>query len=76
MRNQNHLHDYRQKVDLFLDNALNSEESQDVLEKSKIDPSYKAVFEKEKNFRQFIKQNVKRTTCSENLIQNILNQVG
>lgn len=75
MRSQNNLNDFRNKVDLYLDNALSTEESQELINKTKSDPNCKAVLEKESNFRSLIKNNVKRTTCSDSLIQNILNKV-
>lgn len=75
MRNHNHLNDYRHKVDLFLDNALTSEESQEVINKSNNNATYKAVLDKEKNFRNLIRDKVQRTTCSDHLIKNILDKV-
>lgn len=75
MRSQDQLEDFRQKVDLYLDNALNSEESLEVVNDAKSDPQLGRVFETESNFRNMLKSKIKRSTCSENLINSIKNRV-
>ena len=75
MRNSEQLKDFRQQVDLYFDNALTSEESLRVVNQAKEDPQFGRVFESESNFRNLLKSKVKRSTCSENLINNIKNRI-
>lgn len=75
MRNQNQLADFRQKVDLYFDNALSTEESLEVVNEAKTDPQYGVVFDRESTFRNLLKSKIKRSTCSDNLINNIKNRI-
>ncbi|MDA9773442.1 hypothetical protein N9B82_00680 [Saprospiraceae bacterium] len=75
MRSQDQLEDFRQKVDLYLDNALNTEEGLQVVNDAKSDPQLGRVFESESNFRNMLKKKIKRSTCSENLINSIKSRV-
>lgn len=75
MRNQDQLENFRQKVDLYLDNALTSEESLQVINDAKSDEQLQRVFNSESNFRNLLKSKIKRSTCSDSLIKNIKNRV-
>lgn len=75
MRTSEQLDNFRQKVDLYFDNALTSEESLQVVNQAKSDPQLGRVFESEGNFRTLLKSKVKRSTCSENLINNIKSRI-
>jgi hypothetical protein len=71
----NDLHDFRKQVDLYLDRALNSEDEKELLNKVNHDPNCDRVLSKEKNFREFIKNNVKRPQVSPDFIQAIKNKI-
>jgi len=75
MRNQEQLENFRQKVDLYFDNALTSEESLQVINDAKSDAQLQRVFNSESSFRNLLKSNIKRSTCSDSLIKNIKNRV-
>ncbi len=75
MRTSEQLDNFRQKVDLYFDNALSSEEGLQVVNQAKSDPQLGRVFEQEGNFRNLLKSKVKRSTCSDNLINNIKNRI-
>lgn len=71
----NDLQDFRQKVDLYLDRALNTEDEKELLNRVTHDPSCGQVLSKEQNFRNFIKQNVKRSSATPDFIQAIKNKI-
>lgn len=75
MENRNDIHGFRERVNLYFDNQLNKEEEDSLLQEVNTDPSRGVVFKKEKNFREFIKNNVKRSTVSPDLIQNIRDRI-
>lgn len=69
------LHDLRQRIEMYFDNELDDKSCQSLLAKVKTDPRCGKLFKKEKNFREYIKTNVKRSTVSADLIQNIKNSI-
>mgnify|MGYP000029013618 CR=1 FL=1 len=71
----NDLQDFRQQVDLYLDNALNTEDERALLDRVNHDPNCGRVLSKEQNFRKFIKQNVRRAEASPDFIQAIKNKI-
>ena len=75
MRSPDQLENFRSKVDLYLDNALTQEESLQLVNDAKSNPQYARVLQSESNFRNLLKSKVKRSTCSENLINNIKNRI-
>jgi hypothetical protein len=76
MAHENLLNYFSQQVNLYLDNRLNEESSQHLLNTVNQDPECQNVFNKEKNFRDFIKNNAKRTSASEELINIIKDKLG
>lgn len=75
MKNPNNSQDLRHQVNLYFDNALNEKEQVDLLQKVDADPKCHQIFNKEKNFRNYIKNNVKRPTVSSDLIQSIRDKI-
>ena len=75
MRNRENLQDLRQKIDLFFDNALPLADQEELLSRVNNDPRCSQMFNKEKCFRDFIKNNVKRTSVSPDFIQSIKNRI-
>lgn len=71
----NDLQNFRKQVDLYLDKALNSEDEKELLNRVNLDPSCGRVLSKEKNFRNFIKNNVKRQEVTPDFIQAIKNKI-
>jgi len=67
--------DIRQRINLYFDNALSVEDQQDLLHKVECDNKCSKLFTKEKNFRDYIKNNVKRSSVSPDLIQSIKERI-
>jgi len=67
--------DLRQQINLFFDNALSPEDSKDLLHKVECDQKCCKLFTKEKNFRDYIKSNVKRSSVSPDLIKSIKDRI-
>lgn len=74
MRSQN-IKDFRKKIDLYLDNALSLEETSEFENAANSNPEFGKLLESESKFRNLLKSKVKRSTCSENLINNIKNNI-
>lgn len=71
MRNQENANSLRSQISLYFDNALSKDECDSLLNRVNDDPRCSKMFTKEKNFRDFIKNNVKRPSVSPDLIQSI-----
>ena len=75
MDNNNLINFFSRQVNLYFDNRLTEESKENLLNAVNEDPQCSQMFEKEKNFRDFIKNNVKRPGASSELIDNIRNQI-
>ena len=75
MRNQENTRSLRSKINLYFDNALSQEESSTLLERVSSDTKCNKMFNKEKTFRDYIKNNVKRSSVSPDLIQSIKDSI-
>ncbi len=75
MEKSSNLHDLQHKISLFFDNELCDSDKRDLLHKVNSDPHCSKIFNKEKNFREFIKKNVKRPEVSSDLIQSIRDRI-
>ena len=75
MRNRENIQDLRQKIDLYFDNALPPKDQEELMMKVHQDPRCSKMFNKEKTFRDFIKNNVKRTSVSPDIIQSIRDSI-
>ena len=71
MRNQENTGSLRSKINLYFDNALSQEEQSTLLDQVSNDSKCNKMFNKEKTFRDYIKNNVKRSSVSPDLIQSI-----
>jgi hypothetical protein len=58
-------------IDLFLDNQLPQDEKANLLEIMNSNPQIQKIMDEEVNFRDFIKNNVKRPNVSESLRQSL-----
>lgn len=75
MRNQENTGILRSKINLYFDNALSQEEKSSLLEQVNSDTRCSKMFNKEKTFRDYIKNNVKRSSVSPDLIQSIKDNI-
>lgn len=65
----------RQQINLFLDNELPENETADLIKLMESDPRSNRIYHKEKDFRDFVKNNVKRPSVSTDFIQNIKDRI-
>lgn len=63
------------RVALYLDNALTKQEERDLLLEIKTNPQLMEFFNKEKSFREFIRNKVQRRKVSPALVQNIKDKI-
>jgi hypothetical protein len=68
--------DLRKKIALYFDNELCQNDKTNLLEQVSQDPTCCNMFEKEKTFREFIKNNISRPQVSSELIHNLKNQLS
>ncbi len=67
--------DLRNKINLYFDNQLDHQDQKELLSKVDVDPQCSKLFNKEKSFRDFIKNNVKRSTVSPEFIRNLRDRI-
>lgn len=65
----------RHTIHMYFDNELCNDDCQSLLSKVETDARCSKMFNKEKNFREFIKTNVKRPSVSPDFIQNIKDRI-
>lgn len=75
MGNLHNVHDIQNQVNLYFDNALGDNEKKELLSRVNTDPRCSKIFNKEKTFREFIKNNVARPSVSTDLIQSIKDRI-
>ncbi len=75
MKQSTNSFDFRQQINLYFDNALSPEAQKDLLHKVDCDHKCSKLFKKEKSFRDYIKNNVKRSSVSPDLIQSIKDRI-
>lgn len=63
------------RVVLYLDNALSSQEERELLLEIQSNPQLKAFFQQEKSFREFLRNKVNRKSVSPALVQNIKDKI-
>ena len=71
MENKNLLSYFSNQVNLYLDNRLNPDGQETLMNAVDQDQQCGKVFRTEKNFRDFVKNNVKRPCASNDLIKSI-----
>jgi len=75
MKEQQRSSDLRQQISLYFDNALSAEDQHKLLHQVECDGKCSKLFQKEKSFRDYIKNNVKRSSVSPDLIQTIKDRI-
>lgn len=76
MAHENLLSFFSDQVNLYLDNRLSKESTEHLMDIVNKDDECQSVFNKEKTFRDFVKNNVKRPCASNDLINTIKSQLG
>lgn len=75
MREQEDLHRFQEKVDLYFDKALSQNDEQELLENVENDSSCQKVFEQTQHYRTFIKNKVQRPSVSPEFIKSIKEKI-
>ncbi len=75
MRNLDNYREYHEKINMFLDKELNTDDEQDFIQKMHQDPQVGRMYVNEKNFRNLIKNNIHRPNVSPTLIQSIKDKI-
>ncbi len=75
MRGPNDYQEFRQKVDMMLDNALSKEDEAQVLKSVEDNPEYEQLLRNERNFRNFVRGKVVRPKVTPEFIQSIKDKV-
>lgn len=75
MKKTNKINDIHEKIHLYLDSALDENDQQNLLEQMKDYPGFPQMINRERNFRTFLKNNVRRSNVPNDLIQSIINQI-
>ena len=75
MENSNKFNEIHKNIHLYLDQALNEEDQLKMMEEVKSNPDYTQMINKERNFRTFLKNKVKRSNVSSDLIKSIIKRV-
>ncbi len=65
----------KNQINLFLDNELPQEDQQSLISKMANDPRCQNMYNREKDFRDFVKSNVKRPSVSPDFIQSLKNRI-
>lgn len=75
MKDFKNMNELRANINLYFDNALSSDDQQNLLQKVSNDTQCSQIFNQEKSVRDFIKNNFLRPSVSPDLIQNIKNNI-
>ena len=68
--------DLRKQISMFFDNELDKDDKDQLMQRVDADPKCSSLFRKEKNFREYIKNNIKRPNVSNGLIDNIKSKMN
>lgn len=71
-----HNQELKNKVNMYLDNALSNEDATQFLNQMQDNPSFNKILEKEQSFRKLIKNNVPRRKVSDDLIKGIMRKIS
>ena len=63
------------RVNLYLDKALSQEDESKLLREVDDDPRYRGVLDREQDFRSFVKNNIRRSSVSPDLIHSIKEKI-
>ncbi len=68
--------DLRKQISMYFDNELCKDDKDQLLQRVDMDPKCSSLFRKERNFREYIKNNIKRPNVSHDLIDSIKNKMN
>ncbi len=68
--------DFQRRLVMYLDGALSNEESREFLTEIKNSPEHLAKLQKEKTFREFLRNKVNRRPVSPSLINSIKSKIN
>ena len=75
MRSFDSVKSLRQQINLFLDNELPKEEEVNLIQYMENDPRSNKIYIKEKDFREFVKNNVRRPSVTPDFVQNLKERI-
>jgi len=75
MKDRFNLKDFREKINLYLDNQLSPQDQEILRGHADKDPNIGQELSREQNFRKFIKNNVKRPTMPPDFAKQIRNRL-
>lgn len=65
----------RKQINLYLDNELSAEDEKNLITQMETDPRTSRIFNKEKVFRTFVQNHVKRSEVTPDFIQDLKNRI-
>lgn len=75
MRSFDSVKSLRKQINLFLDNELSAEDEKNLINKMESDPKCTRILNKERDFREFVRNNVKRPTVTPDFINNLKSRI-
>jgi DNA-binding phage protein len=75
MNDSNELSNFQEKIDLYLDQALDQGDERQLLETVAEDDNCKQMLHKAQQYRSFIKNNVHRPSVSSEFIRSIKDKI-
>ncbi len=75
MKNQDRFENLKQRINLYFDNELSEIDQNELLERVDNDPRCSKMFNREKSFRDYIKNNVKRSSVSPDMVKTIKDKI-
>jgi anti-sigma factor RsiW len=68
--------DFRRRLNMYLDGALDKEEEREFLNVIRSSPQYLSELQHEQSFREFLRQKLSRKTVSPALVQSIKSKIN
>ncbi len=75
MRSFDSLKSLRQQINLYLDNELPIEDEKNLKLRVESDPRCTKIYNKEKDFRDFVRNNVRRPAVTPDFIQDLKRRI-
>ncbi len=75
MQNLDRFQQIKENVSLYFDNALSKEDEEILINNVNSDPQFSQIFNQEKTAREFLKNNVTRSSVSDDLMKQIRNSI-
>ncbi|MFZ1455165.1 MAG: hypothetical protein WAT46_03925 [Saprospiraceae bacterium] len=75
MRSFDSVKSLRQQINLFLDNELSAEDQKNFITQVESDPKSSRILNSEKDFREFVRNNVRRPSVTPDFIRELKNRI-